>query len=65
MEKPLRNIDRMMWDVNMPTSLVTITGMMTFEKKLNIKSVKEIIHSRLFLFERFRMKVILKKNKPT
>lgn len=65
MEKPLRNIDRMMWDVNMPTSLVTITGMMTFEKKLNIKFVKEIIHSRLFLFERFRMKVILKKNKPT
>lgn len=64
MDKPLSSLDRMMWDVNTPHSLVTITGMMTFEKKVNVIKLKEIIQTRLLLFERFRMKVILKRNKP-
>ncbi len=38
MDKPVRKIDHMMWDVEMPTSLVTITGMMTFKKKVNVKN---------------------------
>lgn len=64
MDKPLRKIDHMMWDVNTPNSLVTITGMMTFDKKLSKKKLTEIIESRLLLYERFHKKVILKNNQP-
>ena len=64
MDKPLRKIDHMMWDVNMPNSLVTVTGMMTFDKKVSIKKLSKIIENRLLKFERFHKKVILKNKKP-
>lgn len=64
MDKPLRKIDHMMWDVNMPNSLVTITGMMTFDKPLSIQKLTEIIKTRLLKFERFHKRVILKNKKP-
>ena len=64
MDKPLRKIDHMMWDVNMPNSLVTITGMMTFDKPVSKKKLTEIIETRLLKFERFHKKVILKNKKP-
>jgi len=64
MDKPLRKIDHIMWDVNMPNSLVTITGMMTFEKKISKAKLRKVIETRLLKFERFHKKVILKNNKP-
>lgn len=65
MDKPLKKIDHMMWDVNMPNSLVTITGMMILDKPVNKKKLLEIIETRLLKFERFQKKVILKNKKPT
>lgn len=64
MDKPLRKIDHMMWDVNMPNSLVTITGMMTFDKPVSKKKLSAVLESRLLRFERFHKKVILKNKKP-
>ncbi|MFM2284355.1 MAG: hypothetical protein RL222_1859 [Bacteroidota bacterium] len=56
MDKPLRKIDHIMWDVNMPNSLVTITGMMTFEKKISKAKLRKVIETRLLKFERFHKK---------
>lgn len=64
MDKPLRKIDHMMWDVDMPTSLVTITGMMCFEEPISKKKLTKVIENRLLKFERFHKKVILKNKKP-
>lgn len=64
MDKPLRRIDHMMWDVNTPNSLVTITGMMIFEKKVSARQLTDIIRSRLLRFERFRKKVVIRNKKP-
>lgn len=61
MDKPVRKIDHMMWDVEMPTSLVTITGMMTFKKKVNVKKLHEVLTERLLKYERFHKKIVLKK----
>jgi WS/DGAT/MGAT family acyltransferase len=64
MDKPLRKVDLMMWDVEMPTSLVTITGMMTFKGKIDRKKVLAVLQERLLKFERFHKKVIIKKGNP-
>jgi diacylglycerol O-acyltransferase / wax synthase len=64
MDKPLKKIDHMMWDVDVPTSYVTITGMMCFEEQLDKKQLSKIIETRLLKFERFHKKVILKNKKP-
>lgn len=64
MDKALKRIDHIMYDVNTPTSLVTITGMMTFDKKIDKKTLQQIIDKRLLQYERFRKKVIHKNGKP-
>ena len=50
MDTPLRNIDHMMWDVNAPNSLVTITGMMTFSRPVNKKKLTEIHRAQNTIF---------------
>lgn len=64
MDKPLSKIDHIMYDVNTPTSLVTITGMMTFDKKIDKKVLQQIIDKRLLQYERFRKKVVHKSGRP-
>lgn len=64
MDKPVRKIDHMMWDVELPTSLVTITGMMTFKKKVNVKKLHEVLTERLLKYERFHKKIVMKKDQP-
>ncbi len=64
MDKPLRHIDHMMWDVNTPNSLVTITGMMIFEKKVSLQKLLKVTEERLLQYERFKKKVIIRNNKP-
>jgi WS/DGAT/MGAT family acyltransferase len=64
MDKPLHNVDHMMWDINDPTSLNTITGMMTFKQKIEKQTLCQIIEERLLSFERFRHKVVEKDGQP-
>ena len=64
MDHPVKHIDHIMWDMEMPTSLVTVVGMMIFKKKLNRKRIEHIIENRLLQFEKFRQKIIMKNNIP-
>jgi WS/DGAT/MGAT family acyltransferase len=64
MDRPLKSVDHIMWDINSPTSLNTITGMMTLKGAVNIDIIKKMIHQRLLAYDRFREKVAIKDNKP-
>lgn len=64
MDKPLKSVDHIMWDINSPTSLNTITGMMTLKGKVDIEIIKKLIHQRLLAYDRFREKIAIKDNKP-
>ena len=64
MDHPLQHIDHIMWDMEMPTSLVTVVGMMIFKKKVSKKEIERVVGNRLLQFEKFRQKIIMKKNDP-
>jgi diacylglycerol O-acyltransferase / wax synthase len=65
MDKPLQSIDHIMWDVNHPTSLNVITGMMTLKGKIRRADILRIAEERILLFERFAEKVVLKNGHPS
>lgn len=58
MDKPLHRIDHMMWDVETPTSLVTITGMMFLKETISKQEVESVIENRLLRYERFHKKIV-------
>lgn len=64
MDKPLSKVDHVMYDMNKPNSLVTITGKMVLETKLSKERLRQIIENRFLLHERFKKKVIHKFGKP-
>ncbi|MCP4121772.1 MAG: wax ester/triacylglycerol synthase family O-acyltransferase [Bacteroidetes bacterium] len=64
MDRPLQHIDHIMWDMEMPTSLVTVVGMMIFKTKIDYKELEHVIENRLLQFSKFRQKVIMKNNNP-
>lgn len=64
MDKPVNKIDQLMYGADVPTSLVTITGMMVFDKKINKDNLISIIENRLLKFSRFKEKIIEKAGKP-
>lgn len=63
MDKPLQHVDQMMWDINDPTSLNTITGMMTFKEKVDPNELKRILNERITMFDRFCEKIVEKDGK--
>ncbi|MEX0811274.1 MAG: WS/DGAT domain-containing protein [Chitinophagales bacterium] len=62
--KPLKKIDRIMWDADDPVNPNSICGMMTFKKRLNRKKSLEVIGNCLMDYERFTSCIVLKKNLP-
>lgn len=64
MDKPLSTIDHMMWDVEAPNNLVTITGMMTFREPVSKQEIYDVVEKRLVLYERFRQTIIDQNGKP-
>lgn len=64
MEKALKNIDHVMWDVNSPTSLNVITGMMTLEGNINKDDLYRIADQRIRLYDRFLEKVVFINDQP-
>lgn len=64
MDRPVRRMDHMMFDANIPTSLVTITGMMVFEKKIQKDHLISIIENRLLKYSRFRERIAVINGKP-
>lgn len=64
MDKPVKHIDHVMWDMEMPTSLVTVVGMMIMDGPVSRRQVENIIESRLLQYDKFRQKIIMKNNKP-
>lgn len=64
MDKPVRHIDHMMWDMEMPTSLVTVVGMMLLKEPLGKDRLMRITEERLLQFAKFRQKIIVKGGKP-
>ena len=64
MDHPLQHIDHIMWDMEMPTSLVTVVGMMIFKEKVSKKEIERVVGNRLLQFEKFRQKIIMKKSDP-
>ncbi len=63
-DKPLKSIDHIMYDVSSPTSLITVMGMMVFDKKVKKEILIKVISDRLLRHHRFHKKVIIKKGKP-
>lgn len=64
MDKPLSRVDHMMWDMETPTSLVTITGIMVLDAPVNKESLAELIEKRLLRYERFHKKIIHEHGRP-
>lgn len=64
MDRPVSKLDHMMYDANVPTSLVTITGMMVFDNKMDKETLMSIIEHRLLKFSRFKEKIVIKSGKP-
>lgn len=54
----------MMWDVEAPNNLVTITGMMTFREPVSKQEIYDVVEKRLVLYERFRQTIIDQNGKP-
>lgn len=64
MDRPLKRIDHLMWDAEVPNSLVTIAGVMFFKNKLSRKKLTEVVRARLLRYERFRKKVVTRNGVP-
>ncbi len=64
MDKAIQKIDHLMWDAEAPNSLPTIAGILVFEHPLNKQNLINVVSKRLFRYERFKKKVILKDGKP-
>jgi diacylglycerol O-acyltransferase / wax synthase len=64
MDKPLSTIDHIMWDVEAPNNLVTVTGMLTFKEPVSKREVMDVVEKRLVLYERFRQTIIEKNGRP-
>jgi diacylglycerol O-acyltransferase / wax synthase len=54
----MANVDSAWLRMEDATNLMTITGLMTFEKPLNFSRFKEVIEDRLMCHDRFRSKVV-------
>ncbi len=64
-DKPLHHLDLLMWNVNHPTGLTNITGIMYFKARINAKKATQLIEKRLTKFDKFTSKVIHQKDHPT
>lgn len=64
MDKPLRRLDRIMWDAEAPNSLTTISGMMVFKGTISKSKLIKVLEQRMMRFERFRRKVVFHLDRP-
>lgn len=55
---PLSNIDTAWLRMDNPTNLMMVTGILTFENRLDFDKLKTILEHRLLAFDRFRMRVV-------
>ncbi len=55
---PLSNIDAAWLHMDDPTNLMMVTGILTFENRVDFDSLKAILEHRLLAFDRFRMRVV-------
>ncbi|MCP4427892.1 MAG: wax ester/triacylglycerol synthase family O-acyltransferase [Chloroflexi bacterium] len=56
--EPLTNVDAAWLGMEDPTNLMMVSGIMTFDRPLNIDHLKAVITHRFLKFERFRQRVI-------
>lgn len=64
MDHPVNHIDHVFWDMEMPTSLVTVVGMITFKDMVPLPALERIVDERLLQYEKFQQCIIIKDNKP-
>jgi WS/DGAT/MGAT family acyltransferase len=56
--EPLTNVDAAWLGMEDPTNLMMVSGILTFDKPLNIDHLKAILNYRFLKFERFRQRVV-------
>ncbi len=56
--EPLSSIDAAWLGMDEPTTMMMITGVMTFKKPLNIEHLKAVFEYRWLKFERFRQRLV-------
>ncbi len=56
--EPLSHIDAAWLRMDRPSNLMMICGMLTFEERLDLRRVKEVIATRMLCFHRFRQRVV-------
>jgi WS/DGAT/MGAT family acyltransferase len=54
----------MMWDMEMPTSLMTVMGLMLLDERVKRRDLEQVIANRLLQFPKFRQKIVMKNRKP-
>ncbi len=55
---PLSNVDAAWLKMEDPTNLMMVTGVLTFDKPLDMDRLRTLIETRLLPFERFRQRVV-------
>ena len=56
--EPLSNIDAAWLGMDEPTTMMMITGVMTFKKPLNIEHLKAVFEYRWLKFDRFKQRLV-------
>lgn len=55
---PLSNVDLAWLRMEDPTNLMMVTGILTFEDRIDIQRLRAVLEQRLLAFDRFRMRVV-------
>jgi diacylglycerol O-acyltransferase / wax synthase len=58
MREPFSNFDAFLLNIETPTNLLVITGLLFFDQPIDIIELKRIIQERLLKFERFQRRVV-------
>ena len=56
--EPLTNVDAAWLGMEDPTNLMMVSGILTFDKPINLDHLKAILNYRFLKFERFRQRVV-------
>ena len=56
---PMTKVDQAWLHMEKPTNLMMITGVMMFEKPVDIVKLKKVIKDRFMAYPRFRQKVVV------
>lgn len=55
--EPLSNVDLAWLRMEHPTNLMMVTGVLTFEDRIDVRRLRAVLAQRLLAFDRFRMRV--------